>query len=81
MQLYCISVCVCLYVLHLLCAVDTDNELASHEGGYDNISVPYLPSNPNLDLLKFISQVKPGDVSADCILSPLGGLHIIPPLV
>ncbi len=47
--------------------VETDNELASSEGGYDNISVPYLPTNPSLDLLKFLNQLQAGAVSADCI--------------
>ena len=47
--------------------IETDNELASREGGYDNISVPYLPTNPSLDLLKFLNQVQAGAVSADCI--------------
>ena len=50
---------------------DTENELATHQGGYDNISVTHLPANPTLDFLKFLNEIKPGDVSADCILAPI----------
>ncbi|XP_064382719.1 X-ray repair cross-complementing protein 5-like [Halichondria panicea] len=53
--------------LVLFGTAETDNELASREGGYDNISVPYLPTNPSLDLLKFLNQVQAGAVSADFI--------------
>lgn len=48
---------------------DTDNELATSQGGYDNISVPWRPAQPSLEFLQYLhNQIQPGDVSADCIL-------------
>ncbi len=50
-------------------SLDTDNDLASEEGGYENITVTHLPAQPTVDFLKYLNyEVKPGDVSADCIL-------------
>ena len=48
---------------------DTDNELATSQGGYDNISVPWRPAQPSLEFLQYLhNQIQPGDISADCIL-------------
>ena len=48
---------------------DTDNELATSQGGYDNISVPWRPAQPSLEFLQYLhNQYQPGDVSADCYL-------------
>lgn len=48
----------------------TDNDLASREGGYENISVLYPPSSPTVEFLECLTtQIKPGDASADCILN------------
>lgn len=48
---------------------DTDNDLSSDEGGYDNISTVWTLSSPNIDLIKFLqNQIKLGPVSGDCIL-------------
>ena len=48
---------------------DTDNELATSQGGYDNILVPWRPAQPSLEFLQYLhNEIQPGDVSADCIL-------------
>ena len=48
---------------------DTDNPLATGEGGYDNISVVRQLSQPDVDLLKYINgDIEMGDNNpADCI--------------
>ena len=75
----CLSLLVAVVVPVLaLSSADTDNELASGDGGYDNIMVSYRPAQPTVDFLRFLaSQVKPGDVSADCI-PPQYNVHVWP---
>lgn len=58
---------------------DTDNGLASGDGGYENITVPYRPGQPTVELLQYLTtQVKPGNVPVDCILNLILLLHLLP---
>ena len=60
--------------------IDTDNDLANADGGYENITVTHLPAQPTVDFLRYLnSEVTPGDVSADCILHYLLFVRVLIP--
>lgn len=50
-------------------SLDTQNELADSDEGYQHISVAWQPAQPSLEFLQYLTnQITAGDTAGDCIL-------------
>jgi hypothetical protein len=49
--------------------IETRNELAEAHGGYEHITVVRNITTPDLELLREIEKITPGDSEGDCTFS------------
>ena len=55
--------------LIIMMSLDTQNELADSDEGYQHISVAWQPAQPSLEFLQYLTnQITAGDTAGDCIL-------------